>query len=164
MRAPRAKRPAAERIRARTRRVGECIEWQGYRDRNGYGRINFRGGAHWVHRVAWIEANGEIPAGQLVLHRCDNPPCVNPDHLFLGTHADNTRDKCAKGRQARMRNERAGMAKLTDAQVAEIRRRRAAGDTCKSIARDYGVHPAHVSRVARFLLRPVEEVARGAQA
>jgi HNH endonuclease len=79
-----------------------CIEWTKFRLR-GYGLQKFRGKTRLAHRVAWMLANGEIPDGLCVLHRCDNPPCVNVDHLFLGTHADNVADKMAKGRHPSQR-------------------------------------------------------------
>jgi len=81
-----------------------CWEWQGATDKDGYGRIG-RGGRgapnNPAHRVAFEISRGPIPYGLLVCHHCDNPPCCNPAHLFLGTHQDNQADKVAKGRQAR---------------------------------------------------------------
>lgn len=81
--------------------LADCWEWHGLRWHNGYAR---KGSAR-LHRVAWEWANGLIPAGMQVLHTCDNPPCVNPAHLFLGTHTDNMRDAAQKGR-IRNRNSR----------------------------------------------------------
>lgn len=88
--------------------MSECWEWGGYREKNGYGRKTLvRNGRLEiaVHRLAWAWANwngiGEwtsIPEGMFVCHRCDNPPCFNPEHLFLGTHTDNMRDSIAKKR------------------------------------------------------------------
>ena len=94
------------------------------------GRVNNKGyGMRWVpqrkreqlaHRVAWEETYGPVPPGMYVLHRCDNPRCVNPEHLWLGTQADNLRDCAEKGRTSR--GEASPNAKLTDDQVRTIRR------------------------------------------
>lgn len=77
-----------------------CLVWpyQLNRTGSGYGQVTISGRKEYVHRVAWELTNGPIPAGLQVLHRCDNPPCFEPDHLFLGTQADNIRDALAKGR------------------------------------------------------------------
>lgn len=75
-----------------------CIEWTGSRAYNGYGFRRIDGKLHRVHRLAWQQARGPIPPGLYVLHRCDNPPCYNIEHLFLGTHSENMADMHAKGR------------------------------------------------------------------
>ena len=77
-----------------------CEVWTGELNEKGYGRRRFRDGKNRrIHRVVWELRNGPIPDGLLVCHRCDNPPCCNPEHLFLGTHADNVLDMMAKGRR-----------------------------------------------------------------
>lgn len=79
-------------------RSGECWIWTGTTNELGYGLIHVGQRRVRVHRVSWEIANGPIPEGLCVCHRCDNPRCVRPDHLFLGTQADNLRDMCSKGR------------------------------------------------------------------
>lgn len=123
-----------------------CWEWQGTRvgsrrNLSGYGQVRYGGTYFVAHRVSWVLHRGPIPAGMLVCHRCDNPPCVRPDHLFLGTAADNAHDREAKGR--RRGGARGGSlnfrAKVTEEQVREARRRRAQGATCVAIAADLGL-------------------------
>ena len=104
-----------------------CWLWLGVLADNGYGRIGVQVGGNWrvksAHRVSWIEANGDIPEGMSVLHRCDVRCCVNPDHLFLGTQLDNMRDMHAKGRYTRVpykRGEDHSTSKLTEAQALYI--------------------------------------------
>lgn len=119
---------------------GSCWVWMGARFPTGYGHLVFRGKDTYAHRVAWELMRGPIPAGLHVLHRCDNPPCVNPDHLMIGTHADNMADMSAKGR-ARTRR------KLTLQQAAEIRAAHRAGERLSDIATRYGVSVPTVSEI-----------------
>ena len=95
--------PLSERVMSKVRvEASGCWVWQGSAGKDGYGRMVYRLDGQRVirgaHRVSWEVANGPIPEGMHVLHRCDNPPCVNPAHLFLGTQADNMRDMTRKGR------------------------------------------------------------------
>lgn len=85
---------------------GECWVWVAGHDGYGYGAIRYKGKSVVTHRVSWEMANGLIPDGMKVLHRCDNPPCVNPDHLFLGTHQDNMADMKEKKRYANRHTKR----------------------------------------------------------
>lgn len=114
-----------------------CLEWQGNRLAAGYGRIHLNGVMARAHRVAWQLCRGAIPEGLCVLHECDNPPCVNPVHLFLGTHADNAADRDRKGRQAK--GERQGLAKLTCEKVKRIRQLLYAGHSQRSLGREFQV-------------------------
>jgi hypothetical protein len=83
----------------RVTKTESCWPWRGFaHKKTGYGRFNYLGGQYYAHRVSWLFSHGEIPIGLDVLHHCDNPPCVRPDHLFLGTQTDNNADRDAKGR------------------------------------------------------------------
>ncbi len=124
-----------------------CLEYQGPRDRDGYGRVTHKGQAWQAPRLAWTILNGEIPSNLMVLHTCDNPPCINPDHLFLGTAQDNMDDKRFKGRSRYLRGESCPGTKLTAIQVREIRRRVATGECYRTIARDFGISRTHVSTI-----------------
>ena len=81
--------------------LGSCWIWTGARQTQGYGMVSRGGRVAGAHRISWVEAHGDIPRGQSVLHRCDNPPCVRPSHLWLGTSRDNAIDRQTKGRGGR---------------------------------------------------------------
>lgn len=132
--------------------TGSCWTWGGCRVK-GYGQFSLgKARRVYAHRFAYELAYGPIPQGMLVLHRCDNPPCVRLDHLFLGTDLDNMQDKAAKGRAATgarngvhthpervSRGEAHHRARMTAAQVLEAQQRRARGEKVVSIAHDLGV-------------------------
>ena len=121
-----------------------CLEWVGYRDRQGYGRLMrkaVQSSPLIAHRYAYTLAVGPIPPGAVVMHTCDNPPCVKPEHLRIGTQADNIHDRDAKGhhRPGRLIGAAHPQAKLTDDDVAEIRRLRRAGVRGRVIAARFGI-------------------------
>ena len=147
------------------RDAGECWLWRGGRDYGGYGAFKARASGYYqcrAHRFSWILANGAVPDGLWVLHRCDNPPCCNPSHLFLGTHDDNMADMVRKGRPARgdrngscvhpesrQRGEGHPLSKLNAEQVREIRALRAGGATLAYVAARFGVTARNVSAIYR---------------
>lgn len=134
-----------DRLWAKITKSDDCWEWTAGRMGRGYGAIKHGGRMRSAHRVMWELANGPIPKGLFVLHRCDNPLCVRPDHLFLGTQADNMRDCAVKGRTSR--NERHGRSKLLPDQVREIRARQSNGETHASIASRFGVSEGCIDRI-----------------
>ena len=110
--------PVKERISNNSEKLTEsgCWIWMNSLDGSGYGQISTNSKIKRAHRVSYSEFIRDIPEGMLVLHRCDTPSCVNPSHLFLGTHQDNMRDKAEKGRASRM-----GAPKLNEDDVRYIR-------------------------------------------
>ena len=123
-----------------------CIFWRGTYFSNGYGRDGHR----LAHRVAYESANGPIPPGLCVCHRCDEKACVNPDHLFLGTVADNNHDMMAKGRAkfygGPRRGERNGRARITLAAAVEIRTSR---ESPEILASRFGITRSYVLEIRR---------------
>lgn len=127
-----------------------CWIWAGSRDNCGYGKIRIVRSASMAHRLSWEIHYGPIPAGLCVLHRCDNPPCVRPDHLFLGTHQENMRDRDMKGRGGESKPTRHGeghvRAKLSEASVRWAREAVAGGRTMEAVAKELGVVRSTVGR------------------
>lgn len=140
--------PPDQRFWTKVRRhEGGCWEWEGCRSDTGYGTF-YAGRVYSSHRYSWELHNGPIPKGMCVLHRCDNRACVRPDHLWLGTKADNSRDMAAKGRErapSKPGSQHHG-AKLTEAAVLEIR---ASADSGRVLAERYGVSPSLISLVRK---------------
>lgn len=123
-----------------------CWNWLRALNKKGYGRYGL-GRRIRAHRASWIIYRGPIPDGLCVLHTCDNPRCVNPSHLFLGTDQDNSDDKVKKGRQSRLKGERNGNSKLSDDDVVEIRKRRGENESTRSLAKEFGVSQTLISFV-----------------
>jgi len=121
----------------------KCWEWQSVRNRRGYGKFWLNGRTDLAHRVAYRIGSGDsIPAGLLVRHSCDNPPCVNPAHLLVGTVKDNSRDAIERNRmECGSEN---GNARLNEEQVLEIKRLWASGGTQVSMAKQFGVSRAAI--------------------
>jgi len=131
-----------------------CSEFQRSRDRQGYGRVWIDGRESKAHRVAYAEAHGlhiRDLDGKVVMHLCDNPPCVNPEHLALGSQAENLDDMTSKGRRATGANH--GRASVDDATIERIKELRRSGLTQARIASMVGSTQSHVSRVLAGKLR-----------
>lgn len=150
----------ADRFWSKVNRTDECWVWTGAVYVNGYGAFvtweNSKRRNWKAHRMAWILTNGPIPNGLRVCHHCDNPPCVRPTHLFLGTDADNLRDARNKGRRlplrhrpGKARGERQHSAKLTAADVADIRRENHNGIRQVDLAVRFGVSQGTISAAVR---------------
>jgi hypothetical protein len=153
----RAKRGLLARFWAKVERRGpeECWPWRASRKRNGYGQIGadpegniLRGRKLYAHRLAYEIAYGPIPAGLHVLHRCDNPACTNPTHLFLGTHAENMADMICKRRHAH--GDRQPTRKLDQNRVRAIRwlARHDPGPAAV-LAHEFGVSTANIELIVK---------------
>lgn len=139
-----------ERFWSHVEKSDGCWLWTGELAGKGYGRMKFAGVREHAHRMSWEFANGPVQAGLLVLHKCDTPACVRPDHLFLGTQKDNMRDMHAKGRAVQVRGEQHGRAKLTEEQARQLLAEyRAGGVTQKELADRYGLHPVYVNKMIK---------------
>lgn len=134
----------------RVERVGGCRVWTGALNAQGYGVIRFDKKNYLAHRLAWQFTFGPIPDGLCVLHHCDNPPCADVGHLFLGTKGDNIRDMDRKGRRRspthkpNCRGETHPVAKLTEDAVLDMRARHLHGHRIVDMAQEHGVHPVTV--------------------
>lgn len=129
-----------------------CWMWTGCKSDFGHGQVRIDNINSRAHRVSWEWHNGPIPKGQCVLHKCDVPACVNPDHLFLGTKKDNTQDMMRKGRNKYIshRGEKSGVARLSRAQVEQIKKEYKPGSNTQSeIGKKYGIGQSHVSQIIR---------------
>lgn len=125
-----------------------CLEWTLGRTVRGYGRIKYKGKDRRVHRIVWELENGEIPKGMFVCHTCDNPPCCNLDHLFLGTHSDNMKDMWRKGRNPKglknIKGEKHPRSILTETQVLEILNSK---DPVKKLSKAYRISDKTIYKI-----------------
>lgn len=140
-----------------------CWNWTGSKTR-GYGHYSLSGKQYRTHRLMWEVVNGAIPDGMVICHKCDNPSCVNPDHLFIGTQADNIADCIAKGRSSKYMHKGVGAgepkppyaigehkpnAKLTENDVREIKRLWSNGLKMPIIAKQFGVNRSAVRQIIK---------------
>lgn len=128
---------------------GSCIEYSGYINKRGYGQyctwVNGKVFSRNASRMKWLEINGEIPDGMHVLHRCDNRKCININHLFLGTNADNVADKLSKGRGAK--GEMCKQSHLTDLDISVIRFLYSQGNSIRTLADWFGIKKSAMHKI-----------------
>ncbi len=125
----------------------ECWLWTGAKNATGYGTVNLFGVTFRANRVAYFIATGSDPESLVVRHSCDNPSCVNPNHLIAGTSKENTADIVARNRRPCRKGSNSHLAKLTDAQVEEILSRK--NEPRAVIGSDYGISAGYVSKIIR---------------
>ena len=124
----------------------ECLEWTAYKNPAGYGQIRVDWKGWLVHRFVYTRLFGEIPDGLIIMHTCDNPACINPAHLELGTHMHNVRDKEAKGRGNQ--GPQNGQAKLTEDDVRQIREAyTGARGELAALGRRFGAHRSCIHKI-----------------
>ncbi|WP_439212545.1 HNH endonuclease signature motif containing protein [Duffyella gerundensis] len=121
-----------------------CINWTGNRTAFGYGSIRMNNRTVRTHRLSYELAKGPIPEGLIIRHKCDNPSCINPDHLEVGTTKDNARDRCERGRSVIVKGEATGSCKLKECQVRDILLSKASH---AELGRKYGVVPATIHAI-----------------
>lgn len=138
--------PLKDRFERYVVRKRGCWKWRGSKDAQGYGQLSFGKMPIKASRASYLLFCGELKPRRCVLHKCDNPECTNPKHLFLGSKHDNLRDAAEKGRMPR--GERHHNSKLT---AAKIRKILASKDLQKTIAQRFGIHPGTVSQIKRGL-------------
>lgn len=146
--------PIADRLLSKIAKNAVSGEWTAAVTNKGYGKLQLHTGKTGgktgsAHRLSWMEFKGAIPLGQCVLHRCDNPKCINPEHLFLGTKKDNSQDCLRKGRWPSREGEKGASAKLTNAAIRLMRLLRAEGWTQCRLAQRFSITQSAVSRAVR---------------
>ncbi len=127
--------------------ANKCWEWKRSHSYAGYGKAWWDGKKHYAHRLVYKHYFGEFEDNLLVCHKCDNPSCVNPQHLFLGTHLDNNRDRQSKGRQANTQGESNPFAKLREIEVIDILTRLKRREKGRHIAGIYNVSEYTISKI-----------------
>lgn len=142
------RKSAKERFYQRVQKTNYCWIWEGYKSPAGYGVVTIYGEQHQTHRLSWMFECGPIPKGMIIMHTCDNPSCVNPDHLKLGTQRDNMHDMWDKGRgnPGHLCGEESPPSKLTDVDVIKIR---LSNELIKVLAKKFGVSTSTVCDIQK---------------
>ena len=142
-----SKIPVEEKFMSRVLKTDNCWIWLGFKDKLGYGRFTFNRKTYPAHRFSCILAGKPIPNNLFACHKCDNPSCVNPDHIFPGTQADNVHDAISKGRMMQ-KGEDNCYSKLKNEDILEIREIYKNGSLCKAeLARKFHIDKSHVRRI-----------------
>ena len=138
----------AEKLMNYTINENGCHIWSKFKDKDGYGQITIaRNKSGRAHRESYRNYIGEIPDGMFVCHKCDNPSCINPDHLFIGTVKDNAKDRKDKGRNPNKHGINHHMAKLSEEEVLLIRLMKNLGASSKFIAKQFELRQSHVCSI-----------------
>lgn len=139
-----------ERFWSKVKKTESCWLWTATKNHRGYGRFQYEGRLWLPHRISWRLHYGDIPNDTCVCHKCDVRLCVNPSHLFLGTHQDNAIDRERKGRGVHLRGEDVFLSKLTDVEIIEIREKYSTGEhSFSSLGRDYNMHYSSIADIVR---------------
>jgi hypothetical protein len=136
-----------ERFFQKVNKTSTCWIWTATKNGDGYGHFSHKKFIYKAHRFSWMLLYGDIPKGVLVLHKCDNPPCVNPEHLFLGTDKDNVHDAIRKGRRADLKGEQRYNCKIKDSMVPSIRDMYLQGHSLKAVAKVFGVDATTIHKI-----------------
>jgi hypothetical protein len=141
--------PLETRFWAKVDTSGDCWIWTASKDRKGYGQMLVNCKPHRAHRLSWILHNGEIPEGGHCLHHCDNPACVNPEHLYIGSHSDNMQDMVRRGRRSHTKQKGSSHTRaiLTEEQVRDIKMR-LSNETVRGIADSLGLKKHVISDIS----------------
>lgn len=126
---------------------GECWNWKKATNNDGYGILTFHGKAWKAHRLAYHFSNSGIPDGMVICHTCDNPKCVNPDHLYAGTQQQNVKDRVKRRRSGNLKGVNNGKAKLSESDVLKIRSACDSGDRYSDVATKFGISDSHAGLI-----------------
>lgn len=141
---------AEDKFWSHVEKSNDCWNWVGGKDGGGYGCFSSSMmKERKSHRISWILHYGEIPNGMHILHHCDNPSCVNPNHLFIGKNVDNVRDKIRKGRIGDFSGTRNGMCKLTENEVLNIRKLHDEGVSYRMLSKKFNIGMTQIGRIIR---------------
>lgn len=136
-----------ERLFKKTKEENGCWIWMKGKDLYGYGRTTIKNTSISAHRASWIAWKGDIPDKIYVLHKCDNPQCINPDHLFLGTQKDNMKDMISKKRDLKAKGENSGTSKLKNEQIEQIEQIRESIKSSYDISKDFNVSASNIRAI-----------------